>query len=128
MKFCFRLVGFGTRFQPTLGVRTRHPAEKSLSDSEKLDCLFENEIAVDVGSACRGHDGCEAAIYDHHFQRANFPSGMLNYGSAALTVLANAEAIASQGRGLLARGVDTIWIVTHREPDFDACCYKYFDS
>lgn len=125
MKFCFRLVGFGTRFQPTLGVRTRHPDEKSLSDSEKLDCLFENEIAVDVGSACRGHDGCEAAIYDHHFQRANFPSGMLNYGSAALTVLANAEAIASQGRSLLARGVDTIWIVTHREPDFDACCASY---
>jgi hypothetical protein len=87
--------------------------------------LFDNEIAVDVGSQCLGHDGCDALVLDHHFERpGNFPAA-----AAAVLHLAGGlvEVTQLRTRGRAGREVapPPIWLVTHDQPDFDAFCAMY---
>jgi hypothetical protein len=132
-----RLVGFGTTFVATPGFRTRDALRtRSPQDAQQPPpFLFANELVVDVGSVCRGHAGCQLAVYDHHFHRddlaAHVPGSkreVLNYGSAGLTLLAAAGMVAEQARALARDGAETVWIVTHQDPDFDACCASYLAS
>ena len=96
--------------------------------------LCRNELVVDVGSACLGHGGCALTVFDHHFQRCDLyakpddneplhETGVENFPSAAMTVLFQAKELAKWGatRGEWA----TIWLVSHRDPDFDAYCACY---
>ena len=122
--FKYRTVGYGTPFQSNPSARIGWSTNKP--DPQ----LHYNEIVVDVGSQCNGYDDCALQIYDHHFQREDMKekvrgSPIFNYGSAAVTVLANVKAIAGFVQRLRASKIDTVWIVSHQTPDFDACCSSY---
>ena len=107
-QFKYRFVRFGTRFSAGDGART-----DGRSAPEKL---HPNELAVDVGGRCWGFEGETLAVLDHHFHRAagQFPS-------AAAAVIHNAERI----RERLPGRFDTVWLVTHQQPDFDAFSAMY---
>jgi hypothetical protein len=108
MKFRYRYVPFGSKFTAAAGQRQDAAAEPKR--------LFENELAVDVGGVCLGHDS-DLAVIDHHYFRADgrqFPS-------AAAAVLHQASAIAARFRGRQ----DDFWLVSHRAPDFDAYSSMY---
>jgi hypothetical protein len=109
MMFRYRYVTFGTKFQSAVGVRT-----DSGGAPEKL---FENEMALDVGSAPWGDDAEVRAIVDNHFYPHRYPS-------AAAGVLHLAERIQRHFADR-AQTTDPIWLVTHRQPDFDAFCAMY---
>jgi hypothetical protein len=105
MVFRYREVGFGTSFVAQAGLRRPDSAPQALA---------ENEIVVDVGGTCLGHAGENRFIFDHHFDRpANFPS-------AATAVIHHAAVIRERFKGK-----KEVWIVTHQQPDFDACCAAY---
>ena len=78
------------------------------------------------GVKCWGPDGEGAAVLDHHFYReeGQFPS-------ASSAVLHNAARIYETfGRPPVdkegaAAGSSVFWLVTHRQPDFDAFCAMY---
>ena len=105
--FRYRYVDFGTTF-------AGDPRDRGLeSGADSPGTLFANALAVDVGGTCWGVNE-PLAIIDHHFQRdAQFPS-------AAAAVLHKANLI----RDRFARR-DVVWLVTHKEPDFDAFCSMY---
>ena len=122
MNFKYRYVEFGTRFVATEG-------QRSTAD-EAPERIFENELALDVGGTCWGIDGENRTIIDHHFfWPERFPS-------AAAAVLHRAESLAQRfaspqphpasvgGGSTLAQPTD-IWLVTHRQPDFDAFSSMY---
>ena len=105
--FRYRYVDFGTSF-------TGDPRECGLDASgDSPETLSANAMAVDVGGTC--WDSNEPlAIIDHHFPReSQFPSA-----SAAVLHKAN------QIRERFARRA-VVWLVTHKEPDFDAFCSMY---
>ncbi len=106
MDIGYRYVAFGTRFTRASGCRT-DPAER-VSD------LYENELAVDVGGECWGFN-TDLPVIDNHFFRAagHFPC-------AAAGVLHNAGRIQRKFGG-----ADTLWLVTHVQPDFDGLCAMY---
>jgi hypothetical protein len=110
MQFRYRFVPYGTRFVTAKGerhARGAHHAERE---------LFENELAADVGGSCWGHDGETLPVLDHHFYR-----GEGQFPSATSAVLHHAARI----RERLGARQDTIWLVTHRDPDFDAFASLY---
>jgi len=106
--FRYRYVDFGTAF--VSDPRNREAAAGSASP----ETLYANELATDVGGTCWGPNE-PLPILDHHFSReGQFPSS-----SAA--VLHKAVLICD--RFASAEGV--VWLVTHKEPDFDAWCSMY---
>jgi hypothetical protein len=107
----YRLVDVGTVFEACLGERPAIPPPRKPGP----DPLYENEIAVDVGSRCFGYEACKSLIIDHHFDRG--PAG---FPCAATAVLHLAGRICER----LAK-FDSIVIVTHRSPDSDACISAY---
>ncbi len=109
MKFRYRYVNFGTNFQPAAGDRA-----ESNGAPERL---HENEIALDVGSAAWAGDGESCAVVDNHFYPHPYPS-------AAAGVLHLAEKIHRRFVDRLDKS-DVLWLVSHRQPDFDAFCSMY---
>jgi len=107
MEFRYRYVGFGTSFVSTSGDRPDAGAHQN--------DLFENELAVDVGNVCWGLHGETRTIIDHHFYRQcdQFPS-------ASAAVLHKAGPIWDRFHA-----TSVMWLVTHRDPDFDAYCAMY---
>ena len=112
--FHLRFVPFGTSFK-----RLRNARRHTLDVPEGA-ALCDNEIVVDVGGCSFGYsepgatDSGKSFIFDHHFTRRD------NYPSASAAVLHHACDIVE-----LLDSHDEIWIVTHREPDFDALCAVY---
>ena len=112
--FHLRFVPFGTSFK-----RLRN-ALRHTSDVPEGAALCDNEIVVDVGGCCFGYsepgatDSGKSLIFDHHFTRRD------NYPSVSVAVLHHASDIVE-----LLDPHDEIWIVTHREADFDALCAVY---
>jgi hypothetical protein len=106
--FRYRFVDFGAAFTAAEGIR----AEKQGSDSPYS--LFANELVTDVGGSCfSGND--QLPILDHHFRRdAQFPA-------ASAAVLHKAKLI----RDRFANLDGVFWLVTHKQPDFDAFCSMY---
>ena len=111
MEFRYRYVPFGTHFTGAPGVRTARPSP-GLDESK----LYENELAVDVGGGFAwAATAPSLPVIDHHFFRdGQFPS-------AAAAVLHKAGEIYDR----FLQVDDPIWLVTHRQPDFDAFCAMY---
>jgi hypothetical protein len=107
--FRYRYVAFGTRF-------TSAPGFRAPGDEANPSTLYANELAVDVGGRAFAIDGETAAVFDHHFGGAERPP------CAAVAVLQRANAIAARF-GDCEAGV--IWLVAHRDADFDALCALY---
>ncbi len=108
LTFRYRFVDFGTRFSPADGTRDAGQG------SQDPGTLFSNELVADVGGVCFGTDQ-PLAVIDHHFSReAQFPS-------ASAAVLHKAKLI----RGRFAGHDGLFWLVTHKQPDFDAFCSMY---
>jgi hypothetical protein len=108
MIFRYRYVGFGTTFESRAGDRPSRDAASSW--------LYENEIALDVGSTCWDTDGEILPIIDHHFQRKD------QFPSASVAVLHKAALITEK---FAEQNCDSIWLVSHHQPDFDAFCSMY---
>ncbi|MCE9556733.1 MAG: hypothetical protein K8T91_25570 [Planctomycetes bacterium] len=109
MNFKYRYVEFGTRFISAQGSRS--------SAGESPDRLYDNELALDVGGACWGIDGETRPIVDHHFfWPERFPS-------AAAAVLHRAEEL--KKRFDTSGSPEIFWLITHRQPDFDAFASMY---
>ncbi len=104
LTFRYRYVNFGTGF-------TGDPRLRDGGNTlEAPGTLFANELATDVGATCLGSNE-PLAILDHHFAReCQFPS-------ASAAVLHKARFI--RDRFAHSPG-DLLWLVTHKEPDFDA--------
>jgi hypothetical protein len=116
--FHYRYVPYGTRFKAVGGERSvdEHNGDKRDLDERKRR-LFANELAVDVGGVCWGHNGVADSVLDHHFRREDegqFPS-------AAAAVLHRAADIAER----FATRPGKIWLVSHVNPDFDAFCAMF---
>jgi hypothetical protein len=111
LEFFYRQVPFGCRFERATGMR---------DPLSSPTLLFENEIVVDVGGECHGYAGCTSMIFDHHFVRDH------NFPSAAAAVVHQAHAIQDYFGNLQDRcNPGKIWIVYHKDPDFDACCAAF---
>jgi hypothetical protein len=108
LTFRYRFVDFGTVFSAGDGIRAVDQGSAS------PNTLFTNELVVDVGGTCV--DGDETlAVIDHHFAReAQFPA-------ASAAVLHKAKYI----RRRFADTHGVVWLVTHKQPDFDAFCSMY---
>jgi hypothetical protein len=104
LTFRYRYVNFGTVF-------TGDPRLRDGGNTlEAPGTLFANELATDVGATCLGSNE-PLAILDHRFAReCQFPS-------ASAAVLHKARFI--RDRFAHSPG-DLLWLVTHKEPDFDA--------
>ncbi|MBV8371430.1 MAG: hypothetical protein JO036_21160 [Candidatus Eremiobacteraeota bacterium] len=107
--FRYRFVGYGTQFTPAAGLRAP-------DDHANPSALYENELAVDVGGRAYGTEGENAPILDHHFVAAG------SAPCAAAAVLHRAEAIRARFAG---NGAEVVWLVAHRDPDFDAFAAMY---
>lgn len=107
--FRYRFVDFGTVFTPGAGIR-------AADNGPANPCaLFANELVTDVGGTCF-NGGEELAVIDHHFTReAQFPA-------ASAAVLHKARLIRSRFSG---KHDGVFWLVTHKQPDFDAFCSMY---
>jgi hypothetical protein len=135
LAFAYRSVGYGTRFEKCElwrpgDWRPNENAPQDQQESEKRTLCF-NEIAVDVGSNCLGYKGYSLRVFDHHFQREDLQNS--NFGSAALTVLSQAHAVADWARVVVGSchpsvPIATVWLVSHVQPDFDAYCSCYVAS
>ncbi|MCY2987265.1 MAG: hypothetical protein NTY19_05285 [Planctomycetota bacterium] len=77
--------------------------------------LYENELAMDVGGVCWGHNDETRAVIDHHFARdgGQFPA-------AAAAVLHLAPRIFARFGAF-----EDVWLVTHRDADFDGFSAMY---
>ena len=107
--FRYRFVDFGAAFTGADGIRNEKQG------SENPHTLFANELVTDVGGSCFNANG-ELAILDHHFRRdAQFPA-------ASAAVLHKAKLIRSRFAG---KQDGVFWLVTHKQPDFDAFCSMY---
>ena len=105
--FRYQYVDFGTSF---VGDPRSRDAQNG---NERPGTLFANSLATDVGGTCWGPNE-PLAVIDHHFHReGQFPS-------ASAAVLHKAEQIHQRFEGQ-----KTIWLITHKEPDFDAFCSMY---
>lgn len=104
----YRYVDFGTVF-------TGDPRPRSVdAGSESPATLFTNELATDVGGTCWGANE-PLAVIDHRASGAQLPS-------ASAAVLQKANRIRAK---FATHDDDVIWLVTHKEPDFDAFCSMY---
>jgi hypothetical protein len=107
--FRYRYVDFGTVFTGASGTRDGEIG------NDFSGTLYANELVTDLGGTCWGRNE-PLAIIDHHFSRdGQFPS-------AAAAVLHKAKLIREKFAG---GEFDTIWLVTHKQPDFDALCSLY---
>src|SRR5579871_2662708 len=106
--FRYRYVDIGTVFTGDSRKRDAHAGAGSAST------LFSNELACDVGGTCWGPNE-PLAIIDHVLA-ADQP-----FPSSSAAVLHKAKLI----REKFAAIEDVVWLVTHREPDFDAFCSMY---
>ena len=107
-EFRYRYVDFGTSFKGD----ARNRAADNATGAPAT--LFANELAVDVGGTCWGINE-PLAVIDHHFLRdAQFPC-------AAAAILHKAHLLRQRFGSLQV----VVWLVTHREPDFDAFCSMY---
>ena len=106
--FRYRYVDFGTVFT---GDSRRRDAQ-AVDDSPST--LFSNELACDVGGTCWGANEPLSIIDYRPSQRTQFPS-------ASVAVLQKSKLI----REKFAQIDDVVWLLTHREPDFDAFCSMY---
>ena len=110
MEFRYRYVDFGTVFRLREGERSESGSEHDASG------LFENELALDVGGICWGSNDEPLSVIDHHLQTSDrFPSA----SAAVLRLAPKVQAKFPAGRSPL------IWLVTHKQPDFDAFCSMY---
>jgi hypothetical protein len=109
VEFRYRFVGFGTHFVTASGIR-------AAGDTTHPTTLYENELAVDVGGRAWGLDGEVAAVLDHHLVTPG------RAPSASTAVLHRADAIRARFR---ANEAPAIWLVAHRDPDFDAFTAMY---
>ncbi len=106
--FRYRYVDFGTVF-------TSAPGLRGDSSTETPGILFANELVTDVGGTCWGRNE-PLAVIDHHF------SGEVQFPSASAAVLHKAKLIRDRfGRPTS----DALWLVAHKQPDFDAFCSLY---
>ncbi len=102
--FRYRYVDFSTVFTGDPQLRGAE------SGADAPGTLFANEIALDVGRTCWG-PAEPLAIIDHHFaQDGQFPS--------TTAAVLHKSALIHQKFTNLGDGV--VWLVTHKEPDFDA--------
>jgi len=109
MNFRYRYVAYGTPFTAADGERSCRADEPAK--------LYTNELAVDVGGTTWGYRGEPLAVIDHHFfrtDRGQFPS-------ACAAVLHNARRISER----FATPTGDFWLVSHRQPDFDAFSSMY---
>ena len=105
----YRYVDFGTVF-------TGDPRSRGVNQAaESPATLFANELASDVGGTCWGANE-PLAVIDHR------ASGAAPFPSASAAVLHKFNLIRER---FTQPGVDVIWLVTHKEPDFDALCSLY---
>ena len=108
LTFRYRFVDFGTVFTAGEGIRAADQGSAS-------PCvLFSNELVTDVGGTCvNGNESL--AVIDHHFTReAQFPA-------ASAAVLHKAKYL----RKRFSDSHGVFWLVTHKQPDFDAFCSMY---
>jgi len=85
-----------------------------LNGGDSPATLFADELACDVGGTCWGANE-PLAIIDHHLpQQAQFPS-------ACAAVVHKSKLI----RDRFAQLEGVVWLVTHKEPDFDGFCSMY---
>jgi hypothetical protein len=108
MRYRYRYVGFGTRFSREKGRRPEGERDPSK--------LYGNELALDVGGVCLGHADVDHHIIDHHFYRREG-----QYPAAAAAVLHLAPRIVER----FGDEVGDVWLVSHRDPDFDALGSMY---
>ena len=104
-----RYVPYGTHFVPAEGNRIN--GENAQSN------LHENELAMDVGGTCWGYANEVQAVIDHHFFRPDLGQ----FPSASAAVLHKASDICKKFAVL----PGDLWLVSHRQPDFDAYCSMY---
>ncbi len=107
--FRYRYVDFSTVFTGAPGTRG---AESGL---ESPGTLFANELATDVGRTCWGLNE-PLAVIDHHFRGDN------QFPSSTAAVLHKAKLIRAR---FGEQANEVLWLVTHKEPDFDALCSMY---
>ena len=107
--FRYRFIDFATVFTGDSRLRGVN------SPVESPGTLFSNELATDVGGTCLGANE-PLAVIDHHFScEGQFPS-------ASAAVLHKAQLIRDR---FAQPEFDVLWLVTHRQPDFDAFCSMY---
>jgi hypothetical protein len=107
--FRYRYVDFSTVFTGDPQLRGAE------SGADAPGTLFANEIALDVGRTCWGLAE-PLAIIDHHFaQDGQFPS--------TTAAVLHKSGLIHQKFTTQAEGI--VWLVTHKEPDFDAFCSMY---
>ncbi len=107
--FKYRYVDFGTVFTGAPGIRSVE------SGAESPSTLYANELVTDVGGTCWDRNE-PLAIVDHHFSRdGQFPS-------ASAAVLHKAKLIREK---FASQQNNVLWLVTHKQPDFDAFCSLY---
>lgn len=134
MQFRYRFVNYGTSFRAAAGEReTVPPSPQKPAKPEDVaaweealarwgpEKLFANELAADVGGMSFGYDGCDLPVIDHHFARSD--GG--NFPSASAGILHNARALRDRFAPNGVPKFGTLWLVTHRDPDFDAYCSLY---
>lgn len=117
VRFRYREVHFGTRFKRKEGIRFK--LNEGNHDDPDLagDCLYDNEIACDVGGRHLGIDDESLNVIDHHFEcEHQFPS-------ATAAILHQLPLLAEQFK--IPEAGSTIWLVHHKEPDFDAYASLY---
>ena len=112
MEFRYRVVPFGTRFEPRTGER---PVERR----GEARLMYENEVAVDVGAVCWQTSGANRGVLDHHFVPED--TGRQPFPAASAAVLHQAGLVAAAYRDRY----ETVWLVAHEQPDFDAACAMY---
>jgi|GEM_PF-1651650 len=112
MPFRYRYAPFGTKFEP-------HPGLRPVEGPVAADHLYDNEVVVDVGGACWDSSGANRGVLDHHFLLKD--TGKQPFPSAAAAVLHQASLIGAAYKNLF----DTVWLVSHQQPDFDATCAMF---
>ena len=106
--FRYRYVDFGTVFTGDSRLRGE-------DKTESPGTLCANELVTDVGGTCWGTNE-PLAVIDHHF------AGEGQFPSASAAVLHKARLI----RGKFGKPPSNLlWLVSHKEPDFDAFCSMY---
>lgn len=105
----YRQVPFGTSLiSPPGGGELRGTVSR-----ENESILFANELAVDVGGICFGIDSETRLVFDHHFSTSPHPSA----AAAVLMSLSQPDFASALER---LRQQESVWLVAHNEPDFDA--------
>ncbi len=108
LTFRYRYVDIGTVFAGDSRARDAQQC------TENPSTLFANEIACDVGGTGWGASEPLAVIDCHSGQEAQFPS-------ASAAVLHKAKLI----RERFANPPEVLWLVTHKQSDFNAFCSMY---